>query len=193
MPVPWTGVRATQSLVFTPSLRYTLAIMRSDIVIKGLLVLSVLVLEGRTFAQDAAPQIQAQTPSEASAVYGPPGGYGYSDYDLQEAERRSRVVRNGLIGTSAAFAVGAILFGIGASQCDSFVRFDGRDDWICNNTGDVLVPLGGTFMGLGTIGVLTTGIMLGVRNAQKREIERDMRRRYGTRFRWDERSGRFVF
>jgi hypothetical protein len=36
--------------------------------------------------------------------------------------------------------------------------------------------------------------MLGVRNKHKREIERDIRRRYGSsRFRWDERSGRFVF
>jgi len=156
-------------------------------------VLCVVSLEGRAFAQDATPPVQTQTPYESSVVYGPKGGYGYTEYDLQEADRRSRVVRNALIGTSAAFAVGAILLGVGASQCDSFVRFDGRDDWICNNTGDVLVPLGGTFVGLGAIGMLTTGIMLGVRNKQKREIERDMRRRYGTRFHWDDRSGRFVF
>jgi len=165
--------------------------MQRDIFIKGVLVLCVVSLEGRAFAQDTTPQMQTQPPAGTSVVYVTPS-QGYTDYDLEEAKRRSRTVRNGLIGTSAAFAVGAILFGVGASQCTSFVRFDGRDDWICNNTGDVLVPLGGTFLGLGSIGMLTTGIMLGVRNKQKREIERDMRR-YRTRLRWDERSGQFVF
>ena len=167
--------------------------MQWDTLIKGLLVLCVVLPEGRSFAQGTTPQIQTQTGAETSVVYTPPGGYSYTDYDLQEAKRRSRVVRNALIGTSVAFGVGAILMGIGASQCDNFTRFDGRNDWICNNAGDVLVPLGGTFMGLGAIGMITTGIMLGVRNKQKREIERDRRRRYGTRFRWDEKSGRFVF
>jgi len=165
--------------------------MQRDALIKGLLVLCVALPEGRAFAQDTTPQMQTQPPSGASVVYVTPGE-GYTDYDLQEAKRRSRTVRNGLIGTSAAFALGAILFGVGASQCDDFTQFDGRGDWICNNAGDVLVPLGGTFMGLGSIGMITTGIMLGVRNKQKREIERDMRR-YRSRFRWDERSGQFVF
>jgi len=167
--------------------------MQWDTLIKGVLVLCVALPEGRSFAQSTTPQVQTQTPSEASVVYVPPRGYGYTDYDLQEAERRSRVVRNALIGTSVGFAVGVILAGAGASQCTSFVRFDGRNDWVCNNAGDVLVPLGGTFAAFGAIGMLTTGIMLGVRNKHKREVERDMRRRYGSRLRWDERSGRFVF
>jgi len=165
--------------------------MQWNILIKGLLVLCVVLLEGRAFAQDTTPQLQTQPPSSTSVVYVTPG-QGYTDYDLQEAERRSRVVRNALIGTSAGFAVGVILAGIGASQCTNVPRFDGRDDWICNNAGDVLVPLGGTFAGLGAIGMITTGIMLGVRNKQKREIQRDMRR-HRSRFRWDERSGQFIF
>ena len=167
--------------------------MHSGTLITGLLVLCVALPEGRSFAQGTTPQVQTQTPSEASVGYVPAGRPAYTDYDLQEAERRSRVVRNALIGTSAGFAVGAILAGAGASQCTSFVRFDGRNDWICNSAGDVLVPLGGTFMALGAIGMLTTGIMLGLRNKHKREVERDIRRRYGSRFRWDERSGQFVF
>ena len=167
--------------------------MQWDTLIKGVLVLCVALPEGRSFAQGTAPEIQTQTPSEASVVYVPPRGYGYTDYDLQEAKRQSRVMRNALIGTSAGFALGVILAGIGASQCTSFTRIDNRDDWICNNAGDVLVPLGGTFAALGAIGMITTGIMLGVRNKHKREIERDIGRRYGSRFRWDERSGQFVF
>ncbi len=165
--------------------------MQRDILIKGVLVLCVVMLEGRAFAQDATPPLETQPPSGTSVIYVTPS-QGYTDYDLQEAKRRSRTVRNGLIGTSAAFALGAILAGVGASQCTSFTRFDRGDEWICNNAGDVLVPLGGTFLGLGAIGMITTGIMLGVRNKQKREIERDIRRSR-TSFRWDERSGQFVF
>ena len=57
-----------------------------------------------------------------------------------------------------------------------------------------MVPLGGTIAGLAAIGMITSGAMLGVRNRTKREIERDIRRRYyGSRFHWDIDSGRFVF
>jgi hypothetical protein len=165
--------------------------MQWDTLIKGVLVLCVALPEGRSFAQSTDAQIQTQTPSEASVVYVPRGGYAYTDYDLQEAKRQSRVMRNALIGTSAGFALGVILAGIGASQC---TQINNRDEWICNNAGDVLLPLGGTFAALGAIGMITTGIMLGVRNKHKREIERDIRRRYGSsRFRWDEKSSRFVF
>jgi hypothetical protein len=118
----------------------------------------------------------------------------YFDYDLEEAEERSRRVRVALISTSAVFGVGVILAGIGASQCQSVRRFNQPDDIICNRAGDVLVPLGGTLAAIGAIGMITSGIMLGVRNKQKREIERDMRRRYyGDRFHWDVPSGGFVF
>jgi hypothetical protein len=159
----------------------------------------VLLSQGRSFAQGASPQLEIQSSPETSIVTAPPGqvsppGYLTSPtYELEEAERRSRVVRNALIGTSVGFAVGVILTGAAISQCDSIQSFDGSDDWTCNNAGDVLTALGGTFAGLGAIGMITTGIMLGVRNKQKRDIERDMRRRYGSGLRWDPSSGRFVF
>jgi hypothetical protein len=118
----------------------------------------------------------------------------YFDYDLAEAKERSKRVRNALIGTSAVFGVGLILGSVGWSQCEVIQRFNRSDELLCNRAGDVLVPLGGTFLAFGAIGMITTGIMLGVRNKQKRDIERQMRRHYyGTRFHWDPEAGRFVF
>ncbi len=148
----------------------------------------------RSLAQDssAAPQVQA-APEPPLCVSGRRGYRPYDYYDLEEAEQRSRIVRNALIGTSAALATGIVLAGIGSSQCNHETQSDGSDSWSCNTAGNVLWGVGGAFIGLGTIGALTTGIMLGVRNKQKREIEWDLRRRYRTRIRWDERSGQFVF
>ena len=151
------------------------------------------VFEGNALAQGTSPDVQAQTPPETAAppssMYRP-----YDEYDLNEAKRRSRVVRNALIGTSASFALGAILGGVGASQCTTFTRPNGTEELDCNKTGDVLLPLGGTIAALSFVGMLTTGIMLGVRNKQKREIEREIRRRYtARRLHFDEASGGLVF
>jgi len=151
--------------------------------------------EGNAFAQGTTPEVQAETPSESTAPPPPSSVYRpYDEYDLAEAKRQSLVVRNALIGTSAAFALGVILAGIGGSQCTSFTRPDGTQDLDCNTAGDVLLPLGGAIAGLSAIGVLTTGIMLGVRNKNKRNIEREIRRRYTERrLHFDEKSGGFVF
>jgi hypothetical protein len=159
------------------------------------LVTCTALFEGDAFAQGTGPEIQSETPSESIAP-APPTTLlrPYDEYDLEEAARQSRVVRNALIGTSAAFALGVILAGIGGSQCTSFTRPDGTQDLDCNTAGDVLLPLGGTIAGLSAIGVLTTGIMLGVRNKNKRNIEREIRRRYSDRrLHFDEKSGGLVF
>jgi hypothetical protein len=152
----------------------------------GVLVTCTALLDGTAFAQDAAHELHTQPPDNVLRPY--------DKHDLDEAARQSRVVRNALIGTSAGFAVGAIIAGIGASQCTSFTRPDGTEDINCNNAGDVLVPLGGVFLGLNAVGMLTTGIMLGVRNKHKRDIEREIRRRYhARRLHFDEKSGGLVF
>ncbi|KPK52604.1 MAG: hypothetical protein AMJ63_08980 [Myxococcales bacterium SG8_38_1] len=113
---------------------------------------------------------------------------------MEDAQARSRRSRNALIGTSAAFGLGAVLAGIGASQCQSISTVNQYDDLLCNNAGNVLLPLGGTIAGLSAIGMITSGIILGVANKRKREIQRDIRRGYyGRRLRWDVPSGGLVF
>lgn len=168
---------------------------RTLTILLAALVACIALLEADVSAQSTSPDVQAQTPTEGTAQPAPTMVLRpYDQRDLDEAARQSRVVRNALIGTSAAFALGAILAGIGASQCTSFTRPDGTEDWNCNNAGNVLVPLGGTIAGLSAIGVLTTGIMLGVRNKHKRDIEREIRRRYTSRrLHFDEKSGGLVF
>ena len=153
----------------------------------------------RSAAQEpTSPEVEAETGSTSSIVTVSPNQTSasqvYFDHDLEDAEERSRRVRVALISSSAVFGVGMILGGVGFSQCQVIQGFNQQDELLCNNAGDVLVPLGGSFLVAGAIGMITSGIMLGVRNKQKREMERDMRRRYyGSKFRWDAPSGRFVF
>mgnify|MGYP001815442675 CR=1 FL=1 len=116
--------------------------------------------------------------------------------DLEEATERSRRTRNALIGTSAGFAVGSILAGIGLSQCQEVPKGQANtyDTLLCNNAGKVMLPLGGTIAGLSFVGMLTSGIMLSVSNKRKREIQRDIRSsQYGRRLQWDIPSGALVF
>jgi len=155
----------------------------------AILTLSLLIVSP-VAAQEAPPPAVVITTSPNPVSPSP----GYYQYELEDAKERSRRVRVALISTSAVLGVGIILAGIGASQCEIIQRFNQPDDILCNTAGDVLLPLGGAFIGAGAIGMITSGIMLGVRNKQKREIERDMRRHYyGGRLQWDIPSGRLVF
>lgn len=163
-----------------------------------LAALSALAAASAAAQQSASPAVQAEAAPPAVIITTSPNQTSasqvYFDHDLEEAEERSRRVRVALISTSVVFGVGVILGGAGASQCQYIQGFNQSDQWLCNNAGDVLVPLGGTFAAIGAIGMLTSGIMLGVRNKQKRDIERDMRRHYyGGRLQWDIPSGRLVF
>ena len=125
----------------------------------------------------------------------PPSQEKWMQVDLEEARLRSKRTKNALIGTSVAFGVGAIIAGIGASQCQVLSSPNQYDELLCNNAGNVMLPLGGTIAGLSFVGMLTSGIMLGVANKRKRDIQRDIRRGYygERRLQWDVRSSAVVF
>ena len=164
----------------------------------SILALSLLMVSPAAAQQGTSsdPPAEAAQPSVVITMSPNPGvaSPDYLQYELEEATERSRRVRVALISTSAVFGVGIILAGIGASQCQVVQRFNQPEDLLCNTAGDVLLPMGGAFSAAGAIGMITSGIMLGVRNKQKREIERDIRRRYyGRRLQWDIPSGRLVF
>ena len=144
-----------------------------------------------TGSPEASPPASVVT----TAPNQPSSGEGWMQYDLEEARERTRRTRIALISTSAAFALGVILTGVGFSQCTRVqVTTPYYDELVCNTAGDVLLPLGGTFTFLGFVGVLTSGIMFGKANRKKREIERDIRRsQYGRRLHWDTPSGGLVF
>lgn len=114
--------------------------------------------------------------------------------DLADFEDRSRRARNALIGTSAVFGVGTILGAIGASQCQWIQTFQQRQELLCNTTGDVLFPMGVTMAGLGAIGMITSGIILGVSNKRRRDIQRNLQSSsQSRRLQWDIPSGTLVF
>jgi hypothetical protein len=114
--------------------------------------------------------------------------------DLADAKARSTRTRNALIATSAAVGLGVVFIAVGSSQCQSITRPDGDLDLLCNNTGDVLWPLGMGISVLGAIGMLTSGIVLGVSNRRQRKIQREIRQSsYGRRLQWDAPSGGFTF
>jgi hypothetical protein len=153
---------------------------------------------GPASAQEASTVVEAEAESTLSVGAAPSQNseLHWLQVDLEEANDRSRRTRNALIGTSASFAVGAILAGVGLSQCQEVPKEQANtyDTLLCNNAGKVMLPLGGTITGLSFVGMLTSGIMLGVSNKRKREIQRDIRRgRYGRRLQWDIPSGALVF
>jgi len=153
---------------------------------------------GPASAQQASTISEAEvgsTPSTGAAP-NPLSEQDWLQVDLEEAKDRTRRTRNALIGTSAGFAVGVILAGIGVSQCQEVPKEQANtyDSLLCNNAGKVMMPLGGTIAGLSFVGMLTSGIMLGVSNKRKREIQRDIRRsQLGRRLQWDIPSGALVF
>jgi len=148
-------------------------------------------LEGAAFAQDTSPDTEPQTASESTAP--PPLDTLYRPYDhrdVDEVMRRARLQRNVLIGTSAAFAVGVVITGMAASQCKPSLGQAVE----CTDAGNSLLPLGAAISVLAGVGMLTSGIMLGLRNKEKHDIEREIRRRYAARrLHFDEKSGGLVF
>jgi len=162
------------------------------------LVLSALRVSPVAAQEGAQPQVQTEIAPSVQIITTAPNQtsardvYFQSDLDeLSESIRRTRVA---LISTSAAFGVGIILASIGASQCTRVDSYYYSYNYRCNNAGDVLVPLGGTFLGLGAIGMITSGIMLGVKKGKRRRMRQDIRRsNYGSRLEWDVDSGSLVF
>ena len=166
---------------------------------RTLVVAAICGTAGTASAQQASTIPEAETGPSISIGTSAPNQTSeerWLQVDLEEAKDRSRRTRNALIGTSAGFAVGAILAGVGLSQCQEVPkeRANTYDSLLCNNAGKVMLPLGGTIAGLSFVGMLTSGIMLGIANKRKREIQRDIRRtQQSRRLQWDIPSGALVF
>jgi hypothetical protein len=115
----------------------------------------------------------------------------YLDLRLQEDTDRIRRVRIALLASTGAFAVGSIL-GVtwGALNCEG-----NGDVFSCDASKQQgLSGAGAALTGVGTIGMLTTGIMLGVRNRQKRKTEELIRKdRQRAGLHWDIESGSLRF
>jgi len=122
-----------------------------------------------------------------SGPHPPPASF--DEYRLTDAQDRIRRARNGLIASAAMFGVGWFFLGAAIPRCET-----GTNDLLtCSGPGYAHLVVGLTITGSGTIGMIVSGILLGVRKGNERALQRSIRRRGDARLRWDPASGSFVF
>jgi len=119
--------------------------------------------------------------------YSPPRAF--DDWRLDDAQRRTRAARNGLIASASMFGFGWIFLGAAIPRCqtttDGFLSF--------TNPGYSHLVIGLTFTFSGAIGMLVSGALLGARKQNQGVLESGIQQRRGARFRWDFERGAFVF
>jgi len=144
--------------------------------------------EGAAAQEPLVSDVPATQPAQVT-----PQAKTYDNYQREELEKSSRRSRNALIGTSAATVVGAaLLFPALANQCYTF-DFQGSAQIRCTSAGKAMLGIGYPLFIGGLIGVLTTGIMFGVRKGKLRRLNDRMAYEKSRAVRWDPAGSRFVF
>ncbi len=160
-----------------------LRIGRLGLISAGLALALALPAGAQDVPAGGTPVVVTEAPSNGAAAY-----QRTTELRLQRWEDKSRRARNALIATSATFGVSWVFLGVAISHCtEDFIGY------ACDNTGDVLGAIGGVMFWGGGIGMIVSGILLGVRNKRVREVEREMREIQTSGFRWDPKTARFVF
>lgn len=165
---------------------------------------SAMVLALATGSQAAAQQtgtsiIQTQPGQSTTVVTASPGqatgNQGYvQKSELDYLNDEIRAARIALITTGAIGAVGLIVAATAASQCELYERLNYESELVCTNRGNALLAAGGTIFGLAAIGMITSGIILGVRKGQRRRLRRETQSpSYSRRLQWDLESARLEF
>ena len=86
--------------------------------------------------------------------------------------------------------VGATAF----NHCTYVERYNYYSNLECTQRGNALLSAGGAIFGFATIGMITSGIMLGVRKGKRRRLRREMQMRaYGARLHWNGQAGQLQF
>jgi hypothetical protein len=132
-----------------------------------------------------ADQIITTLPNESVGSQGYPRPVqAYKQYELEEANRGIRNTRNALIATSALAGVGMIVGATAFRHCEfiGYSNVNRPDDLVCTQRDDALFVAGGTIFGLAAIGMITSGIMLGVRKGKRRRLRREIRSQQGASF-----------
>lgn len=143
-------------------------------------------------AQDAII-VDVPTQSSVTRVQAPEQAPTWEEYRYKRLQASARRSRNALIGTSAATAVGfAMGLGFGA-KCTEYVTPVGSDR-LCTTRGqEAGLTIGAMMFTGGAVGMLTTGIMLGVRKGKLRRLDDQARVGKSRAVRWDLARSRFVF
>ncbi len=152
-------------------------------------------------SQGAPPEPEQSTvvittmPNESLGFEGyPRSSLGYLDHELQELNQGIRNTRTALIATSALAGVGMIVAATSARHCE-FVHhnFNQLDELRCTPRGDALLAAGASIFGLAAVGMITSGIILGVRKGKRRRLRREMRSQQGAHLQWNIDSARLEF
>lgn len=162
---------------------------------------------GLARAQDAqaAPQASAApTPQAAPIISVAPSAnapaqdkyLAYNIYRRDELKRSVPRTRNALIGTSVSFAVGlALLIPVWTGDHCTWISnsYYEYSDHECDTTGKVLSGIGGTLAWGGSLGMIVSGIMLGVRKGKIRRLDKQIMLTSERKLRWDTSTSRLVF
>ncbi len=171
-------------------------------IIKSLFAAVLLVASttGVVQAQDAPAEAPSAEPQAASITTTTPDPtyadkrLAYDMYRRDELEHGVRKTRNAMIGTAAAFGVGlALTIPAWAGDHCVITTIDNQDELTCNTTGKVLLGIGGPLVWGGSIGLLVSGIMYGVRKGKLRRTNERIMLTSQRRVRWDLESSRLVF
>ena len=152
-------------------------------------------------AQPAAAQPAAAQPAAAQpvTVASPPPTMQdkHLAYDMYRRDQLAESVprtRNALIGTSVSFGVGlALLIPVWAGDhCVSY-DFGDSSNYECDTTGKVLTGIGAPLAWGGSLGMIVSGIMLGVRKGKIRRLDQKIMLTSDRKLRWDPSTSRMVF
>ena len=144
----------------------------------------------------SADGVSAQE-AAAATVENPPAPHerlSYDEYRRNELVYLSKRSRVGLISASAVTAVGVALVAPAlVKECVRITAATGVDDFRCTTRGQALLAVGYPLLIGGAIGILVTGIMLGVRKGKIRFLEDRIAYEKPRSIRWDPTRSALVF
>jgi len=163
----------------------------------GVLSLALSIVAFETGARADEPIITEAPANSNQLGYVTRPSTSYDEFRRRELHESSRRSRNALIGLSAATVVGtALLFPGLIRQCyviQTNFTSPTTDELRCSPAGKALVGVGWPLFIGGSMGVLISGIMFGVRKGKLRRLEDRIAYEKSRAFRWDPRTSRFVF
>ena len=161
---------------------------------------------GFAHAQDAQPaqpapeSSVAPLPAQPVTVASPPPTVQdkHLAYDMYRRDQLRDSVprtRNALIGTSVAFGVGlALLIPVWAGDyCVYYLSDSAIGDTQCNTKGKVLTGIGAPLAWGGALGMIVSGIMLGVRKGKIRRLDQKILLTSDRKLKWDPSTAQMVF
>jgi hypothetical protein len=150
-------------------------------------------------AQPAPEASVAQVPAQPVTVASPPPTVqdkhlAYDMYRRDELRRSVPRTRNALIGTSVSFGVGlALLIPVWAGDHCVTYNFGDTSNYECDTTGKVLTGIGAPLAWGGALGMIVSGIMLGVRKGKIRRLDQKIMLTSDRKLQWDPSTSRMVF